>query len=243
MQNNTAPNTRRLEGRVALVTGASRGIGAAVAEGLAREGAQVVLLARTIGALEALDDKIQAIGGRATLLPFDLGETKKIQAIGPTLAERFGRLDILVGNAAMLGTLGPAAQSDDKIWEETFRVNFWANYQLTRTLDPLLRGSDAGRALFVTTRLTAAPRPFWGAYTASKAALEGFARTYAAEVSYSPLKVNVIDPGSVRTELRAEAMPNEDTSKLQSPEDVVPRFIDLLLPQTSDTGQLFKPAA
>lgn len=226
-----------LKGRTALITGASRGIGAAAAKSFAAEGAHVILLARTVGALEEVDDAIRAIGGTATLMPFDLAETKKISAIGPTIAERFKKLDIFLGNAAMLGSLSPVAMSDEKIYNETFKVNFFANYHLIRTLDPLLRGSDAGRAVFVTTRLVHDPRPFWSAYASSKAALEHMALTYAAETSYSALKVNIFNPGAVRTALRAEAQPAEDPMQVPPPESVVSRLLELVSPDWKDTGK------
>lgn len=235
-------STKRLEGRVALITGASRGIGAAVAKSFAAEGAHVILLARTQGALEETDDAIQAAGGKATLLPFDLGETKKIAAIGPTIADRFKRLDILVGNAAMLGNLSPVAMSDPKVYEETFRVNFLANYHLIRALDPLLRGSDAGRAIFVTSGAAHMDSPFWSGYAASKAALEAMVLAYAAETAYSPLKVNILNPGVVRTEMRAEAFPAEDALSLPLPETITQRFIELALPAWDKSGKVVKAA-
>jgi len=228
---------QRLAGRVALVTGASRGIGAAVAKAFAAEGAHVVLLARTVGALEEVDDAIQAAGGKATLLPLDLAKADQISGIGPVIAERFKRLDIFVGNAAVLGPLSPVALSEPKPWENVFKVNFLANYHLIRTLDPLLRGSDAGRAIFVTTGAVGAHMPFWGAYAASKAALEEMAATYATEVAYSNLKVNIIDPGVVRTEMRAEAFPAEDPLSLPPPESIVERFIELASPGFEKTGK------
>lgn len=233
---------QRLAGRVALVTGASRGIGAAVAKAFAREGAHVVLLARTIGGLEEVDDAIQAAGGTATLLPLDLGKAEQIAAIGPTLAERFKRLDILVANAGILGTLSPVAMSDPKVWEDVMRINVMANYHLIRTLDPLLRGSDAGRAIFVTSGVVRMHMPFWSAYAASKAALEKMAETYAEEVAYSPLKVNIIDPGVVRTAMRAEAFPGEDPMNLPEPDSITERFIELASPQFSKTGKVVAAA-
>lgn len=233
---------KRLQGRVALVTGASRGIGAAVAKGFAQEGAHVILLARTQGALEELDDAIQKDGGKATLLPFDLSDTRKIEAIGPTIADRFRRLDILVGNAAMLGSLSPVAMSDHKIFEEVFRVNFFANYHLIRALDPLLRGGDAGRAIFVTSGAAHMHNPFWSAYASSKAALENMVATYAAEVAYSPLKVNILDPGVVRTGMRHDAFPAEDPATLPPPEAIVERFIELAAPSCEKTGKIVMAA-
>ncbi|MBI3442024.1 MAG: SDR family NAD(P)-dependent oxidoreductase [Proteobacteria bacterium] len=236
------PPALKLSGRVALVTGASRGIGAAVARAFAREGAHVILLARTIGGLEEVDDAIQAIGGTATLLPFDLAKTEQIGAIGPMLAERFKRLDILVANAGILGALSPVALSDPKIWENVMKINVTANYHLIRALDPLLRGSDAGRAIFVTSTAARMPAPFWSAYAASKAALEKIAETYAEEVAYSPLKVNIIDPGIIRTAMRAEAFPGEDPLTLPAPDSIIEKFIELASPQFSKTGKVVRAA-
>ena len=239
----TKQSQKRLSGRVALVTGASRGIGAAVAKAFAAEGAHVILLARTVGGLEAVDDAIQAAGGTATLLPFDLNRTEQLATLGPTLAAKFKRLDIFVANAGMLGTLSPVAMSDPKMWERVFKVNVMANYHLIRTLDPLLRGSDAGRAIFVTSGAAHNHTPFWGAYAASKAALEELAATYAEETAHSPLKVNVIDPGVVRTAMRAEAFPGEDPLKLPEPESLVESFIELASPQHGKTGNIISAAS
>jgi NAD(P)-dependent dehydrogenase (short-subunit alcohol dehydrogenase family) len=239
---NKHPVEKRLDGRIALVTGASRGIGAAVARAYAREGAHVILLARTVGGLEETDDAIQQAGGTATLLPFDLAETRKIAAIGPTIAERFGRLDILVGNAGILGALSPVALSDPKSYENVFKVNFFANYHLIRSLDPLLRGSAAGRAVFVTAEAAHKQTPFWSAYAASKLALENMAATYAAEVSYSKLRVNVIDPGTVGTTLRREAFPVEDVAQLPAPDSVTERFVELAASDWEETGKIIAAA-
>ncbi len=228
---------KRLEGRVALITGASRGIGAAVAKAYAREGAHVVLLARTVGGLEEVDDAIQSAGGTATLLPLDLNKPEQVAAVAPAIAERFRRLDILVANAGILGTLSPVAMSDAKVWEGAFKTNLFANYHLIRALDPLLRGSDAGRAIFVTSAAAHLHAPFWSAYGASKAALEAMVKTYAAEVAYSPLRVNILDPGIVRTAMRAEAFPGEDASRLPPPDSVVEKFIELASSSCVLTGQ------
>jgi len=235
-------SAQRLKGRTALITGASRGIGAAVAKAFAAEGAHVILLARTVGGLEEVDDAVQSLGGTATLLPMDLNKSEQIAAIGPSLAERFGRLDILVANAGIIGTLSPVAQSDPKIWENVFRVNVFANYHLIRTLDPLLRGSDAGRAIFVTSGAAHLHTPFWSSYAASKAALEEMVATYAAEVAYSPLKVNILDPGVVRTALRADAFPGENPATLPLPETIVESFIELASPQHAKTGKIVAAA-
>ncbi len=229
---------KRLINRVALVTGASRGIGAAVAKAFAAEGAHVILLARTQGALEETDDAIRAGGGTSTLMPFDLAETKKIEAIAPAIADKFKRLDILVGNAAMLGPLSPVAMSDARLYEGVFKLNFFANYHLIRALDPFLRGSDAGRAIFVTSGAAHMATPFWSAYAASKAALESMVAAYAAETAYSPLKVNIIDPGVVRTAMRAEAFPAEDKTVLASPESITEKFIELAAPGCAATGKI-----
>jgi NAD(P)-dependent dehydrogenase (short-subunit alcohol dehydrogenase family) len=232
----------RLQGRLALVTGASRGLGAAVAEAYAREGAHVVLLARTQGALEEVDDRIQAAGGTATLLPFDLSEHKKIPALGAALAERFGKLDILTACAATLGALSPVAMSDAKIYDEVMRVNFMANVHLLRSLDGLLRGSIAGRAIFVTDHTLGEHPPFWSAYRASKAALEAMAATYAHEVSFSPLRVNIVNPGRLRTGLRAAAFPGENPAELTAPEDVTDIFVRLAAEDFTDTGRIVAAA-
>lgn len=232
-----------LSGRIALITGASRGIGAAIAESYAAAGAHVILLARTQGALEEIDDKIQASGGLATLLPFDLTEVKKITAIGPTIAERFKRLDILVGNAAMLGSLTPIAHSEPRVFDEVMKLNFSANYHLIRTLDPLLRGSDAGRAIFVTSAAAHKKSPFWGPYAASKAALEAMVSAYAAEVAHSPLRVNLVDPGPVATGMRASAFPAEDAATLRKPVDLADTFLRLALPDCAESGAIIRAAA
>ncbi len=237
------PKKRRLEGRVALITGASRGIGAAVAKAFSAEGAHVILAARTVGGLEAVDDEIQAAGGSATLLPIDLGKFDQIAEIGPALANKFKRLDILVANAGILGGLSPVAMSDPKMWDLVFRVNVMANYHLIRTLDPLLRGSDAGRAIFVTSGAAHAHKAFWGAYAASKAALEEMAAVYADEVAYSKLKVNILDPGVVRTAMRAEAYPGEDPATLPLPDSIVESFIALAAPSLAETGKIIRAAA
>jgi NAD(P)-dependent dehydrogenase (short-subunit alcohol dehydrogenase family) len=238
----TKKSGQRLVGRVALITGASRGIGAAVAKAFATEGAHVILLARTVGGLEEVDDAIQSAGGTATLLPMDLAKLDQIAAIGPSLAERFKRLDILVANAGILGTLSPVAMSDPKIWERVFKINVLANYHLIRTLDPLLRGSDAGRAIFVTSGVAHAHMPFWGSYAASKAALEEIAATYAEETAHSPLKVNILNPGEVRTAMHAEAFPGQDPLELPEPESIVETFIELASPLHNDTGMIVQAA-
>jgi NAD(P)-dependent dehydrogenase (short-subunit alcohol dehydrogenase family) len=237
----TAAETKplRLAGRVALITGASRGIGAAVAKRLAAEGAQVVLVARTVGGLEAVDDAIRAAGGLpATLVPQDLMELDRVDAIGPAIYQAHGRLDILVGNAGTLGALMPIAASDPKAWHLAMTLNVLANARLIGSVDRLLRQSDAGRAVFVTdTAITGTVTPFWGLYAASKAALETLVRAYAAEVVRPELRVNLVDPGPVRTALRTKAFPGEDRSGLRMPEAVAEGFLELVVPECRRHGE------
>jgi len=231
---------RPLEGRVALVTGASRGIGAAVAVELARRGAHPVLIARTQGGLEETDDAIRAVGGQATLLPFDLRQGEKIDTIGPSIHARFGRLDILVHNAGVLGTLTPVAHIQPRDFSETLAVNFAAAWRLIRTCDALLRASDAGRAVFLTTGRVARPKAYWGMYGASKAALEHLVRTWAAELVTTKARAALVDPGIVRTHMRAQAMPGEDPSTLPPPEQVAPAIVDLCAPASQENGSVIR---
>jgi NAD(P)-dependent dehydrogenase (short-subunit alcohol dehydrogenase family) len=230
----------RLKDRIALITGASHGIGRAVALAFAREGAHVVLLARVRAALEEVDDQIRAEGGKATLIPLNLKNGKTIDALGPSLYQRFGRLDILVGNAAILGRLSPLTHIPSEQWDKSFAINVAANWRLIRTLDPLLRLSPAGRVIFVTSSVARSARAYWAPYSVSKAALEALARTYANETSDSPIKVNLIDPGATATRLRAEAYPGEDPSKLPKPEEVAEGFIPLAMADYADTGRLIE---
>ena len=218
----------RLEGRIALVTGASRGIGAAIAKRFATEGAHLILVARTTGALEELDDDIQKITGEpATLVPMDLTDFDLIDHMGAALHERFGRLDVLVGNAALLGTLSPMGHVDPKVWDQVMAVNVTANWRLIRSMDPLLRQSEAGRAIFVTSTVGAEARAYWAAYAVSKAALEMMTRTYAAEMETTSVRANLINPGATRTGMRAQAMPGEDAASVKPPEDVTETFVQL----------------
>ncbi len=232
----------RLAGRVALITGASRGIGAAVAERFAAAGAHVVLVARTVGGLEEVDDRVKAVGGAAILVPLDLTEGEGIDRLGGVIAQRWGRLDILVGNAGMLGSLSPMGHFEPELWQQVFALNVTANWRLIRSFDALLRASDAGRAIFVTSGVTRGFPAYWGAYAASKAALEAMARTYAAELKKTKVKVNLIDPGAVRTRLRAQAMPGEDPMSLPPPEAVADAFVDLAEPACERSGQLISLA-
>ena len=227
-----------LEGRVALITGASRGIGAALALELAKLGAQCVLVARTQGGLEEVDDAIRAAGGKpATLLPFNLQKAEKdIDMIGPSIVERFGRLDILVHNAGTLNKLTPVAHIDPRDWAEVMAVNLTASWRLIRSCDPPLRASDAGRAVFVTTGRVLRPRAYWGMYGASKAGMEHLVTTWAQEVEGTPLRVNLVDPDIVATKMRAAAMPGEDPATIPQPADVAPGIAALCLPSESRHG-------
>ena len=232
----------RLEGRIALVTGASRGIGAAVARRFAAEGAQLILIARTTGGLEEVDDAVQCASGEpATLVPMDLRDGEQIDRLGGALAERFGRLDILVANAGMLGQLSPVGHHAPDDWEETLALNLGANWRLIRSFDPLLRASPAGRAIFVTAAAAEAAPAFWGPYAASKAGLEALVRCYAAEVRRSALRVNLLDPGPVATELRRRAYPGEDPSKLPAPDAVTDPFVALAEASCTEHGARIGP--
>jgi NAD(P)-dependent dehydrogenase (short-subunit alcohol dehydrogenase family) len=219
-----------MEGRIALVTGASRGIGRAAALALAQAGAHVILVARTVGGLEDADDEIQKIGGTATLVPMNLRDSDAIDRLGASIYERWGRLDAFLGNAGVLGQLTPLAHLEPKTFQEVMEVNVTANWRLIRSLDPVLRQSDAGRVLFVTSGAARKHTPFWGAYAVSKAALESLALTYAAECETSKIKVNLLNPGPMRTAMRKKAMPGEDPSLLPAPENLTPRIVEMLSP-------------
>lgn len=229
---------KRLAGRIALITGASRGIGAAVAKRFAAEGAHVVLVARTVGGLEEVDDAVRAAGASATLVPLDLGDLDRIDPLGPALYERFKKLDILVGNAGMLGTLGPLSHHDAKSWDDVIKVNLTANWRLIRTLEPLLKRSDAGRAIFVTSGAARMAEAYWGAYSTSKAALEIMVKTWAAELERTNVRVNLLSPGIVRTAMRATAFPGEDPSRLRAPEAIMDSFVDLAAPDCARNGEI-----
>ena len=229
----------RLEGRIALITGASRGIGAAVARRFAAEGAHLILTARTVGGLEEVDDDVQAAGSSATLIPVDLMDMDQIDQMGGAIHERFGRLDILVGNAATLGILSPGAHVAPAVWEETLALNATVNYRLIRSFDPLLRLSDAGRAIFVTSGAAHGSHPYWGPYAVGKAALEALVRTYAGEISKTSIRANIVNPGSVRTALRAQAFPGEDPLRLAAPNEVTEIFVTLAEPEFQENGSVF----
>jgi len=229
----------RLANRIALVTGASRGIGRAVAIGLAREGAHVVLLARTVGGLEEVDDEIRAFGGTATLVNLDLRQSDKVDALGPTIYQRWGMLDILVANAGVLGPLSPLAHITGDAWNEVIEVNLTANWRLIRSLDPVLRRSEAARAVFVSSGAAAAKNAYWGPYSVSKAGLEALVKTYAHEVASTPIKVNLLNPGPVRTTMRQRAFPGENPATLPEPEALVPLFLDLVDAGLTESGRVY----
>jgi NAD(P)-dependent dehydrogenase (short-subunit alcohol dehydrogenase family) len=231
---------KRLEGRLALITGASRGIGAAVARRFAAEGAHVILLARTVGGLEERDDEIRALGGSATLVPVDLRDFDKLDQMGASLYQRFGKLDVLVGNAGALGALSPMGHFDPKTWAQVIETNLTANWRLIRSLDPLLRRSDSGRAIFTTCAAGRESRPYWGAYAASKAALEKMVRIYSGEVAKTALRVNLIDPGIVATKLRLQGFPAEDRAALKTPDEVVEPFVALASAECALNGELLQ---
>ncbi len=229
----------RLEGRIALITGASRGIGAAVAKRFAQEGAHLVLTARTPGGLEEIDDEIQKITGEpATLVPLDLTDFDAIDQLGAAIFERFKKLDILVGNAGQLGTLSPMGHLQPEVWEGVMDVNVTANWRLIRSMDPLSKASDAGRAMFVSSAVGRKARAYWGAYAVSKAALEMMALVYAAEVEKTNVRVNLISPGSTRTAMRAEAFPGENPDTLHTPESITGTFVELAEASCTRNGEL-----
>ncbi len=231
--------SKALEGKIALVTGASRGIGAAVAKSLAARGAHVIALARTSGGLEELDDEIKTLGGSATLVPADLRKFDDLDRMGQALFERFKKLDILVGNAGQLGVLSPIPHVDQKAWDEVIAVNVTANYRLIRSLDMLLRAADAARAVFITSGAANKATAYWGPYAVSKAALDLLVRTYAAEVSSTNMKVNLFNPGPIRTRMRAKAMPGEDPMTLEAPETVAEAIVELCGASVSENGKLY----
>jgi NAD(P)-dependent dehydrogenase (short-subunit alcohol dehydrogenase family) len=231
----------RLAGKLALVNGASRGLGRAVAERFAAEGAHVVAVARTVGGLEELDDAIKVratqTGGKATLVPLDLTDFDALDSMGQALYDRFGKLDVLVGNAATLGILSPMSHIGAPIWKATIDLNLTANWRLLRSCDPLLQRAPAGRAIFVTSGITQQPAPYWGPYAVSKAALESMVRIYAAEMAHTKVRANLINPGPMRTKLRVEAFPGEDPMSVPPPEDLAGAFVPLAEESCTLNGQ------
>jgi NAD(P)-dependent dehydrogenase (short-subunit alcohol dehydrogenase family) len=230
---------RPLAGRVALVTGASRGIGRATALAYAGAGAHVIALARTQGALEDLDDAIRQAGSSATLVPADLQDFAALDRLAAAIRERWGKLDILLGNAGLLGELAPLPHLDQPVWDAVMAVNVTANWRLIRALDPLLRASDAGRALFLTSGAAYKATAYWGVYAVSKAALDALVRTYAAETAQSPVRVMLVNPGPLRTAMRRAAMPGEDPETLRTPDDLAPHLVRLSAPDWTETGRIY----
>jgi NAD(P)-dependent dehydrogenase (short-subunit alcohol dehydrogenase family) len=235
---NDSADTKRLAGRIALVTGASRGIGSATAKILAAEGAHVILVARTQGGLEEIDDEIRAIGGTATLMPLDLTQYDLIDRMGAAIFERWGKLDILVGNAGLLGGMSPVPHFKPEIWDQVFAVNVTANWRLIRSLDPLLRSSDAGRAVFMTSIAGRIVRPYWGLYSTSKAALEMMVKTYALEVASTAMRVNLFNPNRTRTTMRAEAYPGEKPETVKTAEQAAIQMLPLVLPSCTANAEV-----
>jgi NAD(P)-dependent dehydrogenase (short-subunit alcohol dehydrogenase family) len=230
---------KSLADRIAVVTGASRGIGRAVAIALAGAGAHIVALARTQGALEELDDEIRALGGSATLVPADIKDFAALDRLGAAIHQRWGKLDILIGNAGILGDIAPLTHVDPAAWDATMAINVTANWRLIRSLDPLLRASDAGRAIFVTSSAAHNMRAYQGPYSVSKAAVEALARIYAAETAATPVRVMLVNPGPLRTAMRAAYMPGEDPMTLKTPEDLAPQFVRLASPSWTETGKIY----
>lgn len=229
-----------LKGKVAVVTGASRGIGYATSMALASEGAHVIAIARTVGSLEALDDEIKKVSGEnATLVPLDITDYDALDRLGGVIYEKWGKLDILVGNAGYLGDITPVSHIKPKTFDKLININVTANYRLIRSLDPLLRAADNGRAVFVgSSNVARNPRHFWGGYAASKAALECLVKTYAMEIERSNLRVNILNPGAIKTAMRAQAAPGEDASILDKPADLMPLMMQLCSPDFDDNGKV-----
>ncbi len=227
-----------LAGRLTLVTGASRGIGYAAALGLAKAGSHIIATARTQGGLEDLDDAIRAVGGEATLVPMDLKKPEGIDQLGRVIYERWGRLDGLLANAGVLGEMAPIPHIDPKKFDEAMAVNVTANYRLIRSMDMLLRESPSGRAVFMGSKASITRKAYWGAYAASKSALEAMVMCWAEETEALPLKVNIVWPGPVRTQMRAKAMPGEDPDTLPKPSDIADKLISLLSPECEKHGEI-----
>jgi NAD(P)-dependent dehydrogenase (short-subunit alcohol dehydrogenase family) len=231
--------TKPLASRIALVTGASRGIGYATACALAKAGAHVIAVARTLGGLEELDDDIRKDGGSATLVPLNLNDVDGIARLGAALNERHGKLDILVGNAGIAGPSSPLGHIELKPWTEVMAINVTANFQLIRCMEPLLQQSDAGRAVFVTSSAASNANAYRGPYAASKAALDTLVRSWANETASTPIRVNLFDPGPIRTRMRAIVFPGEDPMTLNTPAQVADFVVPMCLPSWSETGKLY----
>ncbi|MBE7185424.1 MAG: SDR family NAD(P)-dependent oxidoreductase [Methylobacterium mesophilicum] len=232
--------TADLSGRVVLVSGASRGIGYHLAKQSAAAGAHVIAVARTVGGLEELDDEIKAAGGEATLVPLDLTDMKGIDRLGGAIHERWGKLDVLFANAGILGVISPIGHVEAKVFEKVMEVNVTGTWRLIRSVDPLLRLSDAGRAIIMSSGAAHSAKAFWGPYAASKAAVEALARSWADETKNSPLRVNSVNPGATRTAMRAQAMPGEDPATLPHPSEIAARILPLASPGETRTGMIYE---
>ncbi len=232
-------NSQPLSSRIALVTGASRGIGYATALALAKAGAHVIAVARTVGGLEELDDDIRKIGGTATLVPLDMTDFDGIARLGAALNDRHGRLDVLVGNAGIAGPSSPLGHVPLKDFQDTLAINVTANFQLVRCMDPLLKNSDAGRAVFLSSGAAAKATAYLGPYAVSKAAVDTLARVWANETATTALRVNLFNPGPTRTRMRKQVMPGEDPMTLDTPEQVAAFIVPLCLPSFTETGRLY----
>lgn len=230
---------KQLENKVAVVTGASRGIGYFAAIALAKAGAHVIAIAKTIGGLEELDDEIKAAGGSCTLVPMDLQDFDAIDRLGAAINDKWGKLDILLANAGMLGGLSPLGHINPKTFDKVMAINVTANWRLLRSLDPLLQKSDAGRAIFLSSGSPHSCKPFWGAYAMSKAAVEALARVYASENENTNVKANIVNPGAIRTNMRAEAMPGEDPLSLPHPSELGDMFVMLASDDCIETGKIY----
>lgn len=231
--------TKPLTSRIALVTGASRGIGYATARALAKAGAHVIAVARTQGGLEELDDDIRNDGGSATLVPLNLTDFDGVARLGAALNERHGKLDILVGNAGIAGPSSPLGHIELKPWQDVMAVNVTANFQLIRCMEPLLRQSDAGRTVFVTASAAGHANAYRGPYAASKAALDTLVRCWANETATTEIRVNLFNPGPVRTRMRAIVFPGEDPQTLDTPEQIAEFIVPMCLPSWGETGKLY----
>ncbi|MGI6852837.1 SDR family NAD(P)-dependent oxidoreductase [Mesorhizobium sp. 1B3] len=232
-------NSLDLTGRIALVTGASRGIGYFLAKELAAAGAHVVAVARTVGGLEELDDEIKAAGGQATLVPLDLTDMAGIDRLGGAINDRWGKLDVMVANAAILGVISPIGHVEAKVFDKVMAINVTATWRLIRSVDPLLRLSDAGRAIIMSSAAAHSARAFWAPYAASKAAVEALARSWADETRNSPLRINAVDPGPTRTAMRAQAVPGENPASLPHPSEIAARIVGLASPSLTETGLIY----
>jgi len=231
--------TKLLEGKIALVTGASRGIGYAIAKTLAGQGAHIIAVARTIGGLEELDDEIKELGSSATLVPLDLKDYDGIDRMGQSIYDRFGHLDVLIGNAGILGTLSPLGHIDPKVWNDLMAINVTANWRLIRSFDPLLKQAKSARAVFLSSGAATKSLAYWGGYATSKAALETLIKTYASETASADIKVNLLNPGPIATALRAKAMPGEDPETVPKAIDLAKAMLELCLPEQQESGEIY----